>query len=730
MLRLLAFLVVAVLVAGIAHAQTPVQISGGGDVSVLADHMEQIGPDNLLVATGNVEITRGTTRLSADRVELNRATGDAVATGRVIFYDGQERMSGERIDYNIKTGTGVIYDARAFSAPYYRLTGERMERLDESMYKIYRGSLTTCEDDPPMWSVRFGSATVDFDDYLFGQNGSFWVRNIPIVPFVPFFATALRRERQTGFLPPTFGNSSRMGYFAKIPFYWAITDSQDLTIALDAYSARGVGANAEYRYILSERAQGMATGFFVQETELKDDLRGYAHVRHNWTIDPTSSLKVDINHVSDDTLFREYADRLYERSLQHADSNVFYTKRWGQWNFVANAFWYQDLTTPRPTELQRLPDLRLTTASQPIPGLKSALWDFESSAIHFVRDVGSEGDRVDLHPRARMPFRPFHLFTVTPFVGARVTTYDQKVVGTETRYSPPLTLEQTEDAVRTRALGEVGSDLEARLLRIYDVNAWGIGRMAHQIEPRVNYTFIDGVNTTRLPQWDSIDAIRGTSLVTYSLTNRLIAKTPAGPGEQAVKWEMLRFVVANSFDTEPSFNPLHQQSNNLVATAHSASAPDLGRQFSNVTGDLIVNPNPYIRLRTDAAYSPYASDGLRSVGSDIGITFPDVTASVGTRYNADSRVQFYTAEATGRLSRYLTLRGSTDYDAQAGVFVENRVGADIHFQCWALALTYVNRSKQSVAVPGSSSTGADNEFRFSVDLLGIGAIGTKAGFGP
>ncbi len=52
-------------------------------------------------------------------------------------------------------------------------------------------------------------------------------------------------------------------------------------MALDSYSQRGVGLNAEYRYILSRNTQGIATGFFIQETEVKDDLRGYAHVRHD-----------------------------------------------------------------------------------------------------------------------------------------------------------------------------------------------------------------------------------------------------------------------------------------------------------------------------------------------------------------------------------------------------------------------------------------------------------------
>ena len=235
-----------VLVSGaFGQALLPLGPEAGG-VSILADHIEQVGP-GLTIATGNVEITRGASRLTADRVEINRETDDAVAQGRVIFYDGQDRLVGDRIDYNLKTGTGVVYNGSAFSAPYYRLSGERMERVGEGVYNVRRGVFTTCEGDPPAWSFRLGRATADLDDHIVGRDASFWVGKVPLIPWVPFFAAAIRRERQSGFLLPTLGESSKKGFFARIPFYWAISDSQDATFALDPYSKLGVGLDAEGR---------------------------------------------------------------------------------------------------------------------------------------------------------------------------------------------------------------------------------------------------------------------------------------------------------------------------------------------------------------------------------------------------------------------------------------------------------------------------------------------------
>ncbi len=296
-------LLLALSAASIAEAQVPqgpvtVQTSGG-DVTIVADQLEQAAPD-LFIATGNVEMTKGSARLMADRVELNRATGDAVAQGRVIFYDGEDQLTGQRIEYNVKTGAGVVYQGEARGAPYYRLSGEKMERLGESVYRVQKGVFTTCDGDPPDWAFHFGSATADLNEFLYGTNASFWVRNIPLIPFVPFFAAAIRRERQTGFLFPKFGQSSRRGFYAELPFFWAIDDSQDLTFSPLTYTSLGEGFNLEYRYILPDTQRGRFGGFLMQETAKHDATRFVGTTRQDWTLAPRTWGKVDVTGVSDD----------------------------------------------------------------------------------------------------------------------------------------------------------------------------------------------------------------------------------------------------------------------------------------------------------------------------------------------------------------------------------------------------------------------------------------------
>jgi LPS-assembly protein len=703
-----------------AQVTPPVTIAApGGEVTITADQMEEPG-GNVLIARGNAELVRGNTRVLADRLEVNRDTGDAVALGRVIFYDGDNRLSAERIDYNLKTGTGVVHNGQARSAPYYRISGQTMERLDETHYIIRRGIFTTCEDDPPLWSFRFGTANADLEDLVYGTNASVWIKSVPVIPWFPIIGAAVRKERQTGFLFPTFGQSSRKGYFAEIPFFWAISDNQDLRLEFDYYGARGVGLTGEYRYVISPTASGTFRAFGIHETEVpsgqvnapgattpdsasgasgarQPDNRGWWGLQHSWNLGGGLTFKADVNGVSDDLVLREYADNLYDRSRQSVQSNVFVTKTWPAGNLVANMFWYQDLTTLRPVELNRLPDVRFNLPRQPIPGLpdipyaSGLSFELTSQFTNFVRELGSEGMRLDLFPRLSLPVPVNGLFTITPFVAPRLTAFSRTAIGTRT-LADRTVIELTRDEPIARQSIDLGADFEARASRVYNLGGFaGVDGILHSIEPRATYTWRDGRNLdpARLPQWLA-DNTPEASTIAFSLVNRLRAKTVAPAGAEPFRWELMRFTLASGYDLRAADRPL---------------AP--------VRGELILDPGRYFYFRADTTYGVYKNEGFQSGNTDLGLVLPRFAATVGTRFTKDSS-NFVQGTMRGDIFRNLSANFTTNWDVRTDTFVENRFGLNFRFQCWAFDFSYITRTKEQ----GLSAS--DNEFRFAVYLLGVG----------
>jgi LPS transport system D len=318
----------------------------------------------------------------------------------------------------------------------------------------------------------------------------------------------------------------------------------------------------------------------------------------------------------------------------------------------------------------------------------------ETSYVNFVRDVGSNGQRLDLHPRMSRPISLAGLATLTPFVGGRLTGYDKTVIGTRTtRGGVPGTIEITEDETRLRRLFEAGADLETQLARVYPVGGtWGIDALLHTIEPRLNYTWITGKDQDRLPQWTDVDNIPDTSRITYSLTNRLRARTVTLADGEPRRWEALRVAVGSSYDIRDS------------------SAGD-------VVGTVIVQPVERVRVRGDIAHSVHGQ-GVQSATSDLAVRLDAIAVSVGSRYSDPGRFNFVTTGVVADVTRYVTLRNTNFFDIRTRTFVESRASADIKFQCWALTVEYVHRENR------------DDEVNFAVNLLGVGGpIRTSIGLG-
>jgi len=67
---------------------------------------------------------------------------------------------------------------------------------------------------------------------------------------------------------------------------------------------------------------------------------------------------------------------------------------------------------------------------------------------------------------------------------------------------------------------------------------------------------------------------------------------------------------------------------------------------------------------------------------------------------------------------WLSTRASINWDLFTSTFVENRIAVELHWQCWALAVEFINRTQR------------DDEVRFTLNLLGVGGpISTRVGLG-
>ena len=190
-------------------------------------------------------------------------------------------------------------------------------------------------------------------------------------------------------------------------------------------------------------------------------------------------------------------------------------------------------------------------------------------------------------------------------------------------------VEDTVKELTVRSLFEAGVDLDARAQRVFDLDgAYGIQKLQHLIEPRVNYNYLDGDDSRDLPQYDGIDTISPGHTVTYSLTNRLKARAVGEDDQPGRVWEVIRFTLS-------------QTSRSKVGRRRLPPAgPPPRSGLSGTSGaDLILEPLWGIRFRGTATFDPYETR-VTTATTDLSYEAARWRASFGTRHGDDGKLAY------------------------------------------------------------------------------------------
>jgi LPS-assembly protein len=222
--------------AGTAAAQTPEE-QPRSDVLLRANNLIDDRENGRLIAEGDVEIRVDDRVLRADRVVYDVDAGTLRAQGRVqiVQPDGVLQFADEiEIDEEFENGfatrfaTRLSQNAIATASAAIRQDGTR-NLLEQVVYT----ACPVCEGEgQPTWSLRARRAVQNQDTQMISyQDAVLEVKGVPVL-YVPYFAHPDPTSgRRSGLLTPDLGLSSKLGAFYEQPYYWAISPSQELTIA-------------------------------------------------------------------------------------------------------------------------------------------------------------------------------------------------------------------------------------------------------------------------------------------------------------------------------------------------------------------------------------------------------------------------------------------------------------------------------------------------------------------
>jgi len=495
--------------AGAAPSSQP--SSGDRPLETKADQLDFNNTTKRIVATGNVVVTYGNTRLTADKVSVDNVTKDAYADGHVhIFKDGKSQWNGDQIQYNFDTGAVNAGPARSYSDRFYLAAG-KTESKSQDHYILRNSEFTTSEYPHPSWKWKCGSVVYYPNEKIVFRNAVLYAGDVPVFYF-PYFYYDLD-DISIG-ADVSVGTRSDWGPF--ILARYRLREDKHLwpVLKLDWRSRRGVAGGVDLDYGLGYYENGkpgrlghgkVETYYGYDEYYKADPIvaipRPNKQGTYNVTISPDRyrlkleqrfdpfediETKLKVNKLSDPKLLEDFFEKDLQKE-QYPDSFFEVQKYDENWtmNVVVRPQVNRFFTTT-----ERLPDLSLNVPRQPIGA--GFFYDSESSAVllgkRFYDDSHQDFNsaRVDTFHQITYPMKWLEALNVVPRAGARGTFYS---------HSRPSGVPN--DTSLVRGVYNLGCEFSTKVHRTWpgvQNKALQIDGLRHIFEPSVNYAWIPTPN--------------------------------------------------------------------------------------------------------------------------------------------------------------------------------------------------------------------------------------------
>ena len=444
---------------------------------------------------GDAEIRVGSTVIRADRLTRYDAEDDVIAIGNVRLSREGQIFTGPQLQIGLDSLRGV------FDSPRYQLpatggsgSASRIDFLNRDQLLLTDATYSTCKPEDPDWYLKADQLLIDrAQDEGIAKSSVLYFKDVPIFA-ASTLGFPLADERRSGFLAPTFSQSSTMGTEVMVPYYLNIAPNRDLVLSTNYSARRGLQFSGNARYldgIPGQLPTALGTTLFeVTPYDLVAD-------RSRWMI---NSSYLNNNYlgwtggwtfraVSDDNYFVDYSKSILQSADRSLLRNAFVGRQFGDWTVRASVTDYQNILDARNSPpYNRMPQLLIVNQQRDLKGFDVGVLsdtnDFRSSLAN-----SAQGWRSNLAPTVSYPMLGPAWF-ITPRATVRATAYRLD--------ANPQGPNDINIAVPTMS---VDSGL------IFERNASFGGRNVIQtLEPRLFYVYTPYRDQSRLPNFDTAQA--------------------------------------------------------------------------------------------------------------------------------------------------------------------------------------------------------------------------------
>tara|TARA_R110002110_G_scaffold271566_3_gene486980 strand:+ start:4719 stop:7199 length:2481 start_codon:yes stop_codon:yes gene_type:complete len=475
----------------------------------------------------NAFAQQGQRTLKSDQLDIQRVDGNwesLQAKGHVEFHQPNISIWADDAFYEHSTQYFKLNcsDLRWYPR-HARANSRTTELLSNQNLVLHDAVFTTCPPGNTDWSLHADKITLIPDTgRAKAKHLSLRAAGMPVF-YWPYLEYPIDNKRHSGFLFPSYGNSSQSGMEITVPYYFNLAPNYDFTLSLSGYSKRGAGLASRFRYINTNLSTTLDLQYLPDDRAYQKfrmgtlaqipsgysitdpRIQGIGH--HNYrfgtvlkqhvTLDKWQ-FNIDYHYVSDDNFFVDLGNDIHTISTIHLPQRVnafYYGHNWSHTFKVEEYQVLQAFKGDIVNEIYRRQPQWLFGADYPnILGplnfkLNGEMVNFTHPGNPTVQTTQVQGQRGHIQPSFNLPLRRSWGEVIPTFYADWLGySLDQKHTPTQTdnhpnRFSPIYTLD-------SRIFFEKNYNKHSC--------AW-----TQTLIPRLYYTYIPYRDQSQYPNFDS-----------------------------------------------------------------------------------------------------------------------------------------------------------------------------------------------------------------------------------
>lgn len=279
-----------------------------------SDELEADSEEGVIIASGNVVVTRNNLELTSDKIWYNQKKDIIVAEGNVKLKeeDGSVLYT-DKITLTEKLKRAEVDKVKVIMRDESRIWADSFTKKTSNNKQMRNASYTACDmckGKSPLWQIDARKINHDAKGQNINYNDAVLrVKNVPVF-YLPFLShPAPEVKRRSGLLMASMGSSSYLGQYVQPIYFVDVSEQTDILLSPYITTDKGVVFGGQYRqyfyngHINAEGTYLEDDGKINEDDKYakfkRPDKRGNLFLDARYELNDLWVANLDFNYVSD-----------------------------------------------------------------------------------------------------------------------------------------------------------------------------------------------------------------------------------------------------------------------------------------------------------------------------------------------------------------------------------------------------------------------------------------------